>query len=87
MLIEEPISTPFTAMRKRELEFPPVTVCSLSFLDTTVLKYFSNDQYNKGELVNRFEAMFAYNQPVCCRELQSLYRSWSHQESSEFMHS
>ncbi len=54
MLIEEPISTSITEMRKRELEFPAVTVCSLSFLNATVLKDFSKDQYNR--LVQMFAA-------------------------------
>ncbi len=57
MLIEEPISTSITEMRQMELEFPAVTVCSLSFLNTTVLKDFANDQY---KLVDRFEEMLFY---------------------------
>ena len=63
MLIEEPISTSITEMRQRELEFPAVTVCSLSFLNATVLKDFSNGQYNNGLLVNRLVEMFDYAQP------------------------
>ena len=39
------ISRYLPPLLQRELEFPAVTVCSLSFLDTTVLKDFSNDQY------------------------------------------
>ncbi|XP_064390516.1 acid-sensing ion channel 4-B-like [Halichondria panicea] len=63
MLIEEPISTSITEMRQRELEFPAVTVCSLSFLDTTVLKDFSNEQYNNEDLANRLANLFAAGGP------------------------
>ncbi len=64
MLIEEPISTSITEMRQKELEFPAVTVCSLSFLDTTSIKKFSKDQYNdENFLVNRLIQMFAAGEP------------------------
>ena len=64
MLIEEPISTSITEMRQKELEFPAVTVCSLSFLDTTVIKDISKDQYNdENFLVYQLVQLFAAGEP------------------------
>ncbi len=54
MLIKEPISTSITEMRQDELEFPAVTVCSLNFLDPTVL---SNN------VVNKLTRLFIAGQP------------------------
>ncbi len=64
MLIEEPISTSITEMRQKELEFPAVSVCSLSFLDTTVIKDLSKDQYNdENFLVYQLVQLFAAGEP------------------------
>ena len=54
MLIDEPISTSITEMRQDELEFPAVTVCSLSFLDSAVLS---------NSVVNQLIALFTAGQP------------------------
>ena len=41
MLIQEPISTSITLEQQESLNFPAVTVCSLSFLNTTQLEELS----------------------------------------------
>ena len=62
-LIEEPISTSITENRQNELEFPAVTVCSLSFLNTTVLEEATKDLGISGfDIETELEALFAYAQ-------------------------
>ena len=58
MLMDQPISTSITEMRQDELEFPAVTVCSLNFLDPTVLS-------NNGDshVVYKFIDLFTAGQP------------------------
>ncbi len=68
LLIEEPISTSITEMRQTKLEFPAVTVCSLSFINTTVLTEFTDNnqvpQYNlQKQLSTLFETASLPNTP------------------------
>ena len=62
-LIEEPISTSITENRQEELEFPAVTVCSLSFLNTTVLEEVSRGLgIPDFRIEDELEDLFAYAQ-------------------------
>ena len=42
-IVREPTATSITLTRERELAFPAVTICSLSLLNTTVLKEGGSD--------------------------------------------
>ena len=59
MLIQEPIGTSITVEQQESLEFPAVTVCSLSFLNTTQLDEFSESiGLERDHITNNLDQLF-----------------------------
>ena len=57
-LVREPISTSITLTRENELLFPAVTICSLSFLNTTKLRSAGSNNDNGDSVINNLVSFF-----------------------------